>query len=208
MDLRDAASIISGKSTARDPNSNDLTVRVGVITALGSGTVSIKLGGDSTVIPNVRYLASYGPTVNDVVQVIVNGTALLVIGCTTATGWSSWSPVITQGVSVSWTPIYAQWKKDANGLVTAQGAWNITSTGTAGNQIYVNLPVNGITYNQIIGHFAVYSGGIWYTSTAYMNSVFSVGGLRDSTANFIGATPSLTLVAGNQVQFSVQYVAA
>ena len=86
MDLRDAAQVISGKSTARDPNSNDLTVRVGVVTAVGAGTVSIKLGGDSTVIPNVRYLASYVPTVNDVVQVVVNGTALLIIGSVAPAG--------------------------------------------------------------------------------------------------------------------------
>lgn len=66
----------------RGPNPT-LTRRQGVVSAVNAGpppTVDVTVGG--IVIPAVRYLASYWPTVGDVVIVDFNGADPLVIGST------------------------------------------------------------------------------------------------------------------------------
>lgn len=55
-------------------------LRMGVVSATGVGTVSVKLGGSTTAIAGVPYLSSYSPTVTDVVAVLQDGPALLVLG--------------------------------------------------------------------------------------------------------------------------------
>lgn len=209
MDLRDAASIISGKSTARDPNSNDLTVRVGVITAIGSGTVSITLGGDTTVIPNVRYLNSYSPNVGDVVQVIVNGTALLILGCTTATGWSGWVPTLTQGATLTKTVLNARYTQ-VNKTVWGSVAVTITSAGTAANAILIGLPVAALASSGLtIGSFEyVVTATTNYTGIVQLASTGTAFLVVTSSTNNFGVNPAVTAANTHSLSYSFMYEAA
>lgn len=43
-------------------------------------TVDIKIAGDTNILPSVRYLSSYTPTVGDIVFVLSNGADLLILG--------------------------------------------------------------------------------------------------------------------------------
>jgi hypothetical protein len=54
----------------------------GVITArTNSNTrVSLKISGGTTAITGIRYLASYTPTVNDVVVCLMNDNDVIVLG--------------------------------------------------------------------------------------------------------------------------------
>lgn len=59
-----------------------LRLRVGQVDTVNASTVDITLGGGSTVIGSVPYLASYSPQAADVVVVIQDGPDLLVLGTT------------------------------------------------------------------------------------------------------------------------------
>jgi hypothetical protein len=55
-------------------------LRFGVVDSVGSGVVSLTVGGSSVVITDVRLLGSYSASVSDVVAVLTDGLDLLVIG--------------------------------------------------------------------------------------------------------------------------------
>lgn len=57
-----------------------IRLRKGVVQAVTAPTVTIRLGGSTTDIAGVRYLASYTPAVGNVVFVLVDGPALLILG--------------------------------------------------------------------------------------------------------------------------------
>ena len=65
------------KPTNQEPT---VQMRQAVVTAITSPTVIIQLSGDPVDIPGVHRLASYSPTVNDIVWVIKSGGDLLIIG--------------------------------------------------------------------------------------------------------------------------------
>jgi hypothetical protein len=68
------------------------TLSWGVIAAVSAGppkTVSVNVSGSTTATTGIRYLASYTPTVGDVVVMVANGPDLLVIG--------SINPAVTGG---------------------------------------------------------------------------------------------------------------
>jgi len=67
----------------RTPNARIDSVqwRQATVTATpGGGVITITLGGSSTAITGVKYLSSYSPTVNDIVQVLMAGPDLIVLG--------------------------------------------------------------------------------------------------------------------------------
>lgn len=51
----------------------DVTLRYGVVTAVGAGTVNVKVGGDPTATTGIPSLNSYRAQVNDVVALLVTG---------------------------------------------------------------------------------------------------------------------------------------
>ena len=63
-------------------NNKNMFIRYGVVSAVTTGPsrVSVKVSGATTAITGVRYLASYTPTVNDVVVCILNENDLIVLG--------------------------------------------------------------------------------------------------------------------------------
>lgn len=63
-------------------NNRQMFIHFGVITARTSSNtrVSIRISGSTTAITDVRYLASYTPTVSDVVVCLFNDRDLIVLG--------------------------------------------------------------------------------------------------------------------------------
>jgi hypothetical protein len=62
------------------PASDPVRVRFGQVTASAVGSVSVTVGGSSTVISGVPYLKSYTPVVNDTVLMVTDGLDLIVLG--------------------------------------------------------------------------------------------------------------------------------
>lgn len=80
-ELADLANTIAAASTT-DPNST--TTLKGVVTAVNLGvqppSASVTLSGDPTVVESVLFMASYTPTVGDVVQVQKQGATVWIVG--------------------------------------------------------------------------------------------------------------------------------
>lgn len=65
----------------RDPLEDSyISRRQATVTGTWGTTVTITFAGDATEIHGVHYLASYSPTVSDVVWVDIKGGDLLIIG--------------------------------------------------------------------------------------------------------------------------------
>jgi hypothetical protein len=57
--------------------------RTGVVATAPAGsppTVSVYIGGAATATPGLRYLASYAPVVDDVVEILEQGRTRIVLG--------------------------------------------------------------------------------------------------------------------------------
>jgi hypothetical protein len=63
-------------------NNQSIFIRYGVVTArTASNTrISVQISGATTAVTGIRYLASYTPTVNDVVVCLFNDNDLIVLG--------------------------------------------------------------------------------------------------------------------------------
>lgn len=71
---RDTAAAIRGE--ASKPGA---LLRIGVVDSVQTSTVTIKLGGDTTTIAGVKYLACYSPVAGDTVCILENGHDLLIL---------------------------------------------------------------------------------------------------------------------------------
>jgi len=43
-------------------------------------SIDVQIAGDANTLPKVKYLASYSPTINDIIWLLANGSDLLAIG--------------------------------------------------------------------------------------------------------------------------------
>ena len=73
MEIADALKNIVAQNTK-------LSFHQGVVTAIGTGSVTVNLSGGTDAISGVKYLDSYRPTVNDVVSVVVNNSDFFILG--------------------------------------------------------------------------------------------------------------------------------
>ena len=62
------------------PKSASLDLRYGVVDAVGTGTVDVKIGGSDVVVEGLRHMDDYSPTVADTVALLVTGRDVLVLG--------------------------------------------------------------------------------------------------------------------------------
>lgn len=58
-------------------------LRQGVVQSVQSGSVTVTVGGGSTPLSGIKYLASYAPTANDTVWLATDGTDWLILGSQT-----------------------------------------------------------------------------------------------------------------------------
>ena len=71
------ARTIRGGTQQRVP---EIALRQGTVTAAGTTTCTVTIGGDSTEVDECRFLAWYVPTVGDSVWIIINGFDTIVLG--------------------------------------------------------------------------------------------------------------------------------
>lgn len=71
---------IAQRTVASLGDASKLVLRKGIVTAVGAGTVDITLGDATPVLTGIRHLGQYTPLVDDVVWVLGNEGALLVLG--------------------------------------------------------------------------------------------------------------------------------
>ena len=124
--------------------------------------------------------------------------------------WETWTPTLTQGVTVTKTITYAAYAQ-INKIVIANLSLICTSGGTAGQNIVVGLPPIAVkqTTNLALGSGLIYdsSANVLYNVTAQSASsstfisYYNVG-------NPIGNNPALTLASGDAIQFFLMYEAA
>lgn len=57
-----------------------IRLRFGQVTSVGSGTVTITVGGSSASLSSVRHLSSYSASAGDTVALLTDGLDLIVLG--------------------------------------------------------------------------------------------------------------------------------
>lgn len=121
---------------------------------------------------------------------VYNGAAWSTLIRPVSGAWPAWTPVITQGVTVTATLTRRQWTR-TNRRVTANAILDITSSGTASAIITVSLPVNATGDGVTLGVGTVIRG-------ANMNTC-----LVASTGGGTGAYFLVTLNASSEVNLRV-----
>jgi hypothetical protein len=121
-------------------------LRQAIVAGITGNTVSIQLGGDSTVIDEVAYLAGYTPRVADVVWCLQNGPDLLVIN-----GQSGATRVPTAKVTRSTNQTISN---STNTLISFSAeAWDTDDLWTVGSPTRLTI--------QTGGYYALTAGTLW-----------------------------------------------
>jgi hypothetical protein len=123
--------------------------------------------------------------------------------------WETYTPTLTQGVTVSKTTVvarYCQFQKTVIVIIQL----NPTSAGTAGSAISVGLPIAArANNNQIVGTGYIYDNSpqFNYNVTAYLISTTAFNSLYQGGSPW-GTSPSLAIANGDQLQFMITYEVA
>jgi hypothetical protein len=127
---------------------------------------------------------------------------------TIGAAWESYTPTLTQGVTVTKTiqsAKYCQIQK----LVIVNVALNVTSAGTSNVGIIVGLPKNVLSTDGSYGAGFVYdaSGNALYHSTVNGQSSSTVQFLYQ-TGSPVGQSPTFALASGDIIRFTIAYEVA
>lgn len=133
----------------------------GVVTAIAAGppaSLTITLAGSSTSIAGVRYLSSYGPVVNDTVEILQSGSDLLVIGTLAAGKPNSpfiWfgdgapNTVITNGSTSQNTSVYTVTLPVAMRLTTDL---TVEASYAPTQALTIYITVDGTKFNAVVSY--------------------------------------------------------
>jgi len=122
----------------------------------------------------------------------------------------TWTPVITQGVNVTYTNIYARYQRIQN-IVFVYARLNVTSAGTATNSLSVSLPVTAKSTLGISGNMSIYdnSASTPYNGFAFTPTTTTVNSVGDWAGNGVwGTFPSLAIANGDVIWINLSYEAA
>lgn len=123
--------------------------------------------------------------------------------------WESYTPTLTQGVTVTKTINYARYCQ-LQKLVIVQGQLTITSAGTALTEVVVGLPLTASTFtSRIVGPTYIYdqSAFVMYNCSAYLASATTVKFFYQNGTGW-GYQPNIALANTDQISFSLCYEAA
>jgi hypothetical protein len=125
------------------------------------------------------------------------------------TGWTSYTPTITQGVTLSKTVNYAKYKQIGKTLYV-NISMTITSGGTAGNRIRTSLPIPVISADVVVLGSGYYfdAGTAHYPGTAIIYDVNTVELYTHASANAIGASPGVTAANNDVMAYNLVYEVA
>ena len=124
--------------------------------------------------------------------------------------WESYTPVITQGVTLTKTTQFGKYTQ-INKLVVYTAKFIFTSTGSASNEIQVALPINNQNPN-VSGAFgsALFydtSAGRYYNLVAVPTFAGQLRFIYDNTAAYFGVSPAVTTGNNDELGFTVVYEA-
>lgn len=142
----DALPRLAAQLTTPVASAPNVNRRQGVVSVVNTGSCDITLGGNSIIIPGVKYLQSYSPKVNDTVWIDFCDTDPLIIGSVTASAWTTWSPNMIAaggGLNVG-TGGSGEGRYRLSGK-TCTGTFNITF-GTAGVAAGTGLYQNALPF--------------------------------------------------------------
>jgi hypothetical protein len=122
--------------------------------------------------------------------------------------WTSYTPTLTQNITVSKTVTRAVYCKIGR-LVHVQIQLTVTSPGSSSNSILIGLPVNAATTGIMCGTMTISSSGtsVYTHGPALVQSV-SVFGMLSTVGNIYGVNPTTALASGNVIQANLMYEAA
>lgn len=140
-----------------------------------------------------------------------SGSAWVRLTALTSTAVQTWTPTVTQGVSVAATSTTAKYMRQGS-IVTCWCNLAITASGTSGSTITVTLPVSGSSSVHAVTD-PIGSGIVYDTGTAnYLGSVQFSGSLSSvifaptgTSGNTIGSGPSMQLTSGDFIRFTATY---
>ena len=122
----------------------------------------------------------------------------------------TWTPVITQGVNVTYTNIYARYQRIQN-IVFVYARLNVTSAGTAGNGVTVSVPVTAKSTIGISGNMSIYdsSANTPYNGFAFQQTTTGIQSAGDWAGGGVwGSFPSLAIASGDVIWINLTYEAA
>lgn len=132
------------------------------------------------------------------------------IGAGTIGTWTTWTPVVSQGVILTTSILYAKYTQ-INKTVHAIGRLTIQSAGTAGSGIGWTVPVAAAQTQSVDGVFYYFDQNVAtaYVGTSYkLNATNSVGISYNSGGGYLGTTPAVTAASGDSILFHLTYEAA
>ena len=128
---------------------------------------------------------------------------------TIGAAWVDYTPTLTQGVAVTKTintARYCQFQK----TVIVSVKMTVTGAGTGGQFVTVGLPISARSANAApVGTMSVYdlNTNVWYNLGPQLNTVNDCYAFYQAGFAF-GASPAITLAAGDQVFMSFTYEVA
>ncbi len=178
--------------------------------ALGTlATHLFKVGSDSFTASHYhlgfggRYIQAYKDATNIAGDLYLNPSGGGVyIGDQPVAGaaWTSYTPSLTQSVTVTKTVTYARYLKIGR-MVTVEVYLLPTSSGTANQIIQIGLPFNAVQASIPGGNWYWYdaSANVNFCGTAIVTAATTMGGLVHGTGALVGQTNGATPVVPNQV---------
>jgi hypothetical protein len=121
------------------------------------------------------------------------------------TTWTSWTPVLEQGGTVTATINYAKYVKIGDTIIAS---CNLTATGsgTGNNEIFISgLPVNMTTGISVGSGKIVDTGSKVYTANVNAVTANKVQFEPWDLASPIGVTPNFALASSDVITFTVTY---
>jgi len=144
---------------------------------------------------------------NTYTQSQVDGFVTLLGG--TSTGWTTYSPTITQTNTPTKTTHYAKYKQIGK-TVFVNVHVTFTSAGTAGGRIKCSLPiaVGDAGISQIGSGLFFDSGTAYYPGSAILIDANNVELYTHASANAFGSSPAVTIANNDELNFSLTYEVA
>lgn len=123
-------------------------------------------------------------------------------------GWTSFTPTLTQSVTVTKTVTYAKYQRVGR-TIFASYDLAITGAGTTANAILLGLPVAAATTGCATGSFRYFdTGNTIYAGSVVSNTTTTLQFFVSGNGNPMGVNPTFAAANGDSMQVHVTYEAA
>lgn len=120
--------------------------------------------------------------------------------------WESYTPTLTQGVTVTKTVTYAKYCQIQK-LIIVNVRLAVTSAGTAGTEVLVGLPVASVQPAVAVATGYIYDASVntTYNGTWGQNGTNANAGMYYQSGFFWGTVPNVALANGDSIFFFGAY---